>query len=128
VLIWRGKETQKRTGLGLSSFLFSPVFFFHGSKNIEDFRIADAVVSADEDDPKCKVVVSEVSALHQRLAYLIRVHVGAQTIRLTPDHPFFVPGRGWVQAGELAAGDQVLGHTGSVTVLWTEEEDRPCTT
>jgi len=33
------------------------------------------------------------------------VRVATDTITTTPNHPFRVAGRGWVAAGELAAGD-----------------------
>lgn len=32
---------------------------------------------------------------------ILRLHLSGQIIRTTADHPFFVPGQGWVSAAEL---------------------------
>ena len=42
----------------------------------------------------------------------------AQEIRCTPGHPWWVVGRGWIYAGDLRAGDELLGSDGSA--LWVE--------
>ena len=36
---------------------------------------------------------------------LIHVHTGADEIICTPEHPFYVPTKGWTGAAQLRAGD-----------------------
>src|SRR5690606_28830140 len=46
--------------------------------------------------------------------------------RTTDDHPFFVLGRGWVNAGELAIGDLVQQSDGSTaSVIASQRESHP---
>jgi len=35
-----------------------------------------------------------------------------ETITCTPDHPFFVPGSGWVEAGSLGIGTSIVSRAG----------------
>jgi hypothetical protein len=47
--------------------------------------------------------------------------IGAEWIETTPEHPFYVEGRGWVEADELQTGDNVRqadGTTGTVWLKW----------
>jgi intein/homing endonuclease len=48
---------------------------------------------------------------HKRIVLL---HLNGQIIRTTADHPFFIQGQGWVNAGDLPGaksdGEQVLYH------------------
>src|SRR5216683_4473047 len=47
------------------------------------------------------------------------LHIGGQVIRTTAQHPFFVQGRGWLEAGDLKIGDLLLSHDGQ----WLPVED-----
>ena len=96
-----------------------------GYKRIEDFKVGDRILSADENDPECKVAAQYVEDVFERFGLITRVHLAGQQICLTPDHPVFVPGRGWVQAGELVSGNRVLSHDGQlVAVDYVEADDR----
>lgn len=58
---------------------------------------------------------------------LVTVSVGGVTIEVTPQHPFWVDGRGWVEAQALRPGMSLLAHDGSrpdVTAA-TEKEVAP---
>jgi hypothetical protein len=49
-----------------------------------------------------------------------------QELRTTDEHPFFVPGRGWVTARSLEVGQTLLQADGRVaTVAWTAREAHP---
>jgi hypothetical protein len=100
-----------------------------GHKRIEEIRVGDPILTADENDPTCTLAVRRVDDAFQRFGLDMRVHLGGRTIYLTPDHPSFVPDRGgWVQAGELAAGDEVLCLGGEcVTIDRIEDDDVPRT-
>uniref|UniRef100_UPI0024DF62BF polymorphic toxin-type HINT domain-containing protein n=1 Tax=Frigidibacter sp. SD6-1 TaxID=3032581 RepID=UPI0024DF62BF len=56
------------------------------------------------------------------------LEASGQSSRLgvTAEHPLYVEGRGWVQAGELAVGDRIVNADGGViTVVSRELGDRP---
>ncbi|MFK5282046.1 polymorphic toxin-type HINT domain-containing protein, partial [Lacticaseibacillus paracasei] len=38
---------------------------------------------------------------------------GAETVRVTDEHPFFVVGRGWTAAKDLESGDALLAAEGT---------------
>ncbi len=40
------------------------------------------------------------------------LHCNGQRLPATADHPFFVPGRGWVRAADLRVGDRLRWHDG----------------
>ena len=104
----------------------TPLLTPSGYKPIQDFQLGDQILSADENDPECRVGVRYVEDVFQRIALIIRVHLGGKQIGLTGDHPIFVPGRGWVQAAELKAGDRVLSHDGqTIAVDRIEMDDQP---
>jgi hypothetical protein len=49
----------------------------------------------------------------------LHLHVNGQIIRTTAEHPFFEKLKGWIRAGDLKEGDQLLGHDGQ----WVAVED-----
>jgi hypothetical protein len=81
-----------------------------GDQLIERLRVGDSVLARDENHPAGPVEAKAVQQVFARQARLLHVHVGGQVIRTTAEHPFFVYNRGWVVAGELQAGEELLGH------------------
>lgn len=52
---------------------------------------------------------------------LLYVYTANELIKTTPEHPFFVHGKGWVNAGKLHQGDQVETESGgTISVVRTE--------
>lgn len=50
---------------------------------------------------------------------LIQLEIAGETIETTPEHPFWMPEKGWVPAGQLQVGDEVAffsGERGKITV------------
>jgi hypothetical protein len=45
------------------------------------------------------------------------LHIGGKVVRTTPEHPFFVNGKGWVKVGLLQVGDVLLSHDGQWIVI-----------
>ncbi len=45
------------------------------------------------------------------------LRVGGRVVTTTEKHPFYVVGKGWTWAGELQAGDMILGHDGCATAV-----------
>jgi hypothetical protein len=69
------------------------------------------------------VVACRVTAVyHHPPAHIIRVYVDHKMIGVTPEHPFYVKGRGWTAARKLNVGDPLLSPDGSpVTVTKVED-------
>ncbi len=83
-----------------------------GQKPIEDIRVGERVWAWNE-----ATSVSElrrVLGVRSRVADdLLAIEVGGEHLRLTPDHPLWVEGRGWTPAAELEAGRVRLRAVGS---------------
>ena len=48
---------------------------------------------------------------------LVHVHVNAEEIITMPEHPFYVPKKGWVGAIDLRAGDILVLRSGEYVVV-----------
>jgi intein/homing endonuclease len=42
--------------------------------------------------------------------------VGGGAVAVTLEHPFYTPGRGWVESGDLKPGDKLLQRDGKTAV------------
>jgi hypothetical protein len=85
----------------------TPIRLSHGCKPIEQIQKGDRVLSRDQYNPSGPVVEQVVEETFIRLAPVIRLTVGGHELRPTGEHPFYVPGRGWVLAWSLRAGDVI---------------------
>jgi hypothetical protein len=100
------------------------------SRAIEEMRRGDWVLARDPATgslgPRRVVKAFRRTAYHLRV---LRVRSGGravQELRTTDEHPFWVPSRGWVPAGELAPGDRLTQDGGRRgTVLTTAREPHP---
>ena len=68
--------------------------------------------------------MASVVATHSAYtSVLVHVYLERETIVCTGQHPFWVPGRGWTEAGELEPGDELRNVQGDgVPVLRVENE------
>jgi len=48
---------------------------------------------------------------------VLAIGCSPETVRATPDHPCFVADRGWTRAGELHAGDRLIGERGEALAV-----------
>ncbi len=96
------------------TLLWSPT----GPRPIVQFVQGDQILSRDEHHPEGPVEVKVVEEVFQRLGRILEVRVGGQVIKTTPEHPFWVRGRGWTPAGELKGGEEFSGRDGG----WTKVE------
>jgi hypothetical protein len=83
----------------------TPVRLRYGCKPIEQVQKGDRVLSRDQYNPSGPVVEQVVEETFIRTAPVIRLRVCGQELRPTGEHPFYVPGRGWVLAWSLRPGD-----------------------
>ena len=59
---------------------------------------------------------------------LLHIELGSDDVDATTSHPFYVVGRGWVAAGDLAVGDSIRALSGdvrTVTALRLEKLESP---
>ncbi len=113
-----GGATRLAGEAGCSFAAGTPVVMADGtSRTIETLHAGDYVLAKDEKTGK--VEAQEVTAtVHHPAATLVTVtFAGAdgktQAIVCTPEHPFFVDGKGWVEAGSLGVGTSIVTRAGS---------------
>jgi hypothetical protein len=101
-------------------------------RNIEDILPGDYILSRNQNDPYGPLVYSRVDKVYRRLADHLRIlsirdfSAREQTLKTTDDHPYYVPGKGWVKAGNLEVGDVFFGLDGTCGVLLvTAREEHP---
>jgi hypothetical protein len=83
----------------------TPLLTPEGSKPIETFRKGDMLLSRSEHDPDGPVAAKVVEDVFVRLGKVLLLKVQGREIKTTAEHPFWVWGRGWVEAGKLVVGD-----------------------
>jgi hypothetical protein len=93
----------------------TPIAVKGGYKKIEDVQKGDLVWSWNEEtgDLALKRVVA---TMRKQSDALIEIQVADETIRATPEHPFWVDGQ-WKEAGELEKGDELLRSDGFKTPI-----------
>ena len=96
----------------------TPVVMADGhTKTIEKIRIGDLVLSRDETTGKTEAKKVIRLFRHQVTQTLVLHFRGGTTIETTPSHPFYVQGRGFIPAGQLAIGTSIVTRAGPSTVL-----------
>jgi hypothetical protein len=93
-----------------------------GSRNIEDIRVGDLVLSRDEHNCEGPVEAKVVEEVFVRAGSLWRLDVNGQTIRTTGEHPFFVAGKGWVPCHQLKVGERLLSESGAWLMVEAVED------
>ena len=98
-----------------------------GFKRIDEIRAGDRVWSYNvETGERALKKVKEV--LVRENDELLHIETSRGAIDATTSHPFYVVGKGWVAAGDLAVGDSIQaisGDAGVVTGLELEKLDKP---
>lgn len=80
-----------------------------GYKPIEYLKAGDSVVSTRRANPGAKQVARRIRSVSSHLDRLIDVTANGRTVRTTFNHPFYTRSKGWVSAGALQIGDELLG-------------------
>jgi len=101
-----------------------------GDKAIEEIEVGDKVLSYEATTGRFAYKeVADVIA-HDGVTELAHVTIGGETIDSTTNHPYFVVGYGYVDAGNLIEGDTVLlanGKEGKVEKVEIEFLTEPVT-
>jgi hypothetical protein len=82
-----------------------------GNTTIEDLQPGDFILAADPQIglvKECEVV----RRFHRQVLSVTDIYIGDEIISCTPEHPFWVPGKGWLTARNLAVGMQLLTKDG----------------
>jgi len=90
----------------------TPIRTAHGHLPIEEVKTGDLVLSRDQNDPVGIVSLKRVSKVFRSEANLWQINVAGQSVRTTANHPFYACGRGWIGAGKLVEGDELLTEDG----------------
>ncbi len=85
-----------------------------GRKRADTIVKGDRLFAKNEFDPNGPVELKEVEEVFVRVAPILNVHVGGQVLRTTSEHPFWVVGKGWLNAGSLQIGDMLTTRDGSL--------------
>ena len=68
-----------------------------------------------ENSHRFPVRVQTVEHLIRLQSRTMIVRVNGKEIETTPEHPFYVDGKGWTEAQELEVGDLLIGTDGQLT-------------
>ena len=106
----------------------TPIAVEDGYRNIEDLQVGDLVWSWHEETGDL-ALQPVVQTMRRDSDALVELRVGSDTVRATPEHPFWVAGQGWKVAGELVAGDALLRSDGQsmpvLEVVHHTEQSKP---
>ncbi len=92
-----------------------------GSKPIEQFQVGDVLLSRDEHNAAGPVETKTVQDVFIRQSLVLALQIDGRIIRTTAEHPFWVEGKGWHCAKELAPGDRLVTLRGEGETVLVEE-------
>lgn len=100
------------------------------TKSIEAIQAGDRVLARDPEtgstDIKRVVEVYRRTSDHVRIVQIRSSEGALQELRTTDEHPFWVPDAGWIDAGQLQAGQSLPQQDGSLAhVVSTRRESHP---
>ncbi|MTI95550.1 MAG: hypothetical protein FH749_08685, partial [Firmicutes bacterium] len=87
-----------------------------GHKPIEEIQVGDEVYSYNPETGE-KGLKSVVNTFVHDKDVLLNVYIGELKIETTEEHPFWVVDKGWVLAGDLEVGDQLLLHSDEIVEI-----------
>ena len=92
------------------------VLLSSGKKAIEEIRAGDTVWAKNPETGE-KELKKVVRTFVNETSELIHVRVNGETITATPEHPFYIPSKGWTTAIELRAGDILVMQNGEYLTI-----------
>ncbi|MBR0225156.1 MAG: hypothetical protein IJL92_03770, partial [Thermoguttaceae bacterium] len=100
----------------------TPVLMADGSRRaIETLRPGDLVLAADQLNPESAPAPAMVVRFFDNGEQTV-VRLRFEVLVCTPEHPFYVLGKGWVCAEELVEGDLCLNAKGESVAFISREE------
>ena len=101
------------------------------TKPIEQIKVGDLVISRDAATGQTsakRVTATKVRTVYELVKVALADATGkvVETIEATPEHPFYVEGKGFTPAGRLAIGNSIVTRAGpTLSVKQLEREARP---
>jgi hypothetical protein len=98
---------------------------------IDQVQVGDQVLSRDPDTGQdgVKTVTGTISRNAEAVVTVTLVDPSTRktsTMTCTPGHPVYVNGAGWIEAGDLVAGDAIVTRTGTALTVaslqWQRDE------
>ena len=86
------------------------------NKKIEDIRVGDKVWAENPETGE-KELKTVVQTFVNETNELVHVFVNNEEIITTPNHPFYVPQKGWVSAIKLRVGDILVLRNGKYVII-----------
>ena len=87
-----------------------------GNVPIEDIKVGDLVYSENPETGE-RGLKTVVQTFINESSELVHVYIGGEEIVATPEHPFYVPKKGWVGAIDLRAGDILVLQSGEYVIV-----------
>lgn len=88
-----------------------------GSVDIATLQVGDYVLAWNEADGTLGFY-QITDTIHHTDKVVVNLLLDGEWIETTPEHPFYVEGKGWVNAEDLQFGDQVYQADGTTGVVW----------
>ncbi|WP_052684781.1 RHS repeat-associated core domain-containing protein [Lentzea aerocolonigenes] len=84
----------------------------NGAKPIEQIAVGDRVWARNLITGKSELR-KVVGLFNKQASTMLTILAGGVQVQVTPQHPFWVPGKGWVNAGQLKPGDRLTSLAGA---------------
>ena len=95
-----------------------------GLKSIEEVKIGDTVLAWNEDTAKTeyKRVVASIIAVRRDV---VKLHIDTDEVPLiaSANHKFYVKGKGWIMASEIATDDMLLDKNSTAVRIKAAEQE-----
>ncbi len=114
----RGNQVKAEAGTLTRCFVAGTlVLMANGDlKPIEQVKIGDSVLSRNE--ATGHTAAKSVTATSVKFASaMVALYIGKERIECTPEHPFYVPGKGFIPAGHLSANTSLIAQTRSTVYI-----------
>lgn len=98
-----------------------------GGVPIEQLAVGDVVWTIDPETKKTSTH-PVTAALRRSVPVVLDISLGAVSVSVSPEHPFWVAGAGWQRAGDLRPGTSLLSATGEMAVVSVEQRPGPAHT
>jgi RHS repeat-associated protein len=97
----------------------TPVVTSEGDKAIATLQIGDYVLAWNEVDGTLGYY-EVIATIHHTDQIVTELIIDGEWIETTPEHPFYVEGKGWVDAEDLQTGDRVRQADGTTGIVWLQ--------
>lgn len=101
----------------------TPVAVEHGQKCIDEIEIGDKVWAYNVETGETELKTVTKVYVHS-VDEILHLYTDEGNIDTTTNHPFYVIGKGWVAAGDLAVGDEAYNLNGTTSVVLAFEIEK----